>query len=131
MYWHQLSGTAMGTPPACMYATLYLMEHEAEPCECVKEYLLHWSWYIDDGFGIWNWTSIPDCHRAFHAFCQALNYGKLTWEIEKPTCSVNFLDLTLSMQDGKIDFTLYKKSLNLYLYIPLASTHPQVFLKAS
>jgi len=128
-YWHQLSGTAMGTPPACMYATLYLAEHEAELNERFKDYLLHWSRYIDDGFGIWNWTGTPDCRRAFRTFRQALNYGKLTWEVNKPSHSVHFLDLTLSINDGKINFTMYEKSLNLYLYIPPASAHPPGVLK--
>jgi len=128
-YWHQLSGTAMGTPPACMYATLYLAAHEAQLRERFGHYLLHWSRYIDDGFGVWNWTDTPDCHWNFNQFCQALNYGKLTWEVSKPTRTVNFLDLTLSIDNGKIDYTLYEKSLNLYLYIPPASAHPPGVLK--
>jgi len=53
-YWHQCRGTAMGTPPACMWATLFFASHEQHLKEQYHTYLLHWSRYIDDSFGIWD-----------------------------------------------------------------------------
>jgi len=42
---------------------------------------------------------------------------------------MNFLDLTLSFKNSRINFTMYEKSLDLYLYIPPASAHPPGILK--
>jgi len=53
-WWHQIAGTAMGTPPACMWATLYFAPQEEILRDRYQEYLLYWKHYIDDGFGIWN-----------------------------------------------------------------------------
>jgi len=53
-YWRQKQGTAMGTPPACMWATLFFASHEQHLNEQYNKFLLHWSRYIDDGFGVWN-----------------------------------------------------------------------------
>ena len=55
-YWVQQSGTAMGAPPALMYATLYfgILEQRVIPkfSEC-----FFYRRHIDDGFRIWVPTS--------------------------------------------------------------------------
>jgi len=67
-YWKQLSGTATGTLPACMWATLFFQSHEKYINALFGEYLLDWAWYIDDGIGIWNWTGTPECIRKWKHF---------------------------------------------------------------
>ena len=52
------------------------------------------------------------------------NYPGLTWEFTAPTDKVDFMDLTISIKNGKISTSLFEKPLNLHLYIPLRSTHP-------
>ncbi len=69
-YWKQLSGTAMGMPPACMWATLFFHLHKELHCNTHAKYLIEWACYIDDGIGIWNWTGTPDCITAFESFPQ-------------------------------------------------------------
>ncbi len=128
-YWHQCHGTAMGTPPACMWATLFFASHEQHLKERYHMYLLHWSRYIDDGFGIWNWTGTPECLEAFNDFKCEINKTSLTWEVNSPQKQVHYLDLTLTITAGKIDSTLYEKSLSLYLYLPPGSAHPPGILK--
>jgi len=128
-WWHQKQGTAMGTPPACMWATLYFSPHEELLHEQYKEYLLYWKQYIDDGFGIWNWTNTTACTEAFNNFKCDLNDTSLDWEVTGPTARVTYLDLTLTIQNGIVESTLYKKALNLYLYLPPGSAHPPGILK--
>jgi hypothetical protein len=53
-YWLQLSGTAMGTPAACSYATLSFGQYENTVLlPTFKDNLIFYRRYIDDVFGIW------------------------------------------------------------------------------
>jgi hypothetical protein len=50
-------------------------------------------------------------------------YGKLTWQFTPHSKWVNFMDLTLSITKTGIRSRIFKKNLNLYLYIPPHSAH--------
>jgi len=93
------------------------------------EYLLDWARYIDDGIGVWNWTGMPDCIAAFQSFSQRLQLHHLQWVVNTPTNCVNYLDITLSIKEGRVTSTLFEKNLHLYLYLPCASAHPPGVLK--
>jgi len=128
-FWHQKQGTAMGTPTTCMWATLFFADHKQHLCDKYKDYLLYWSWYIDDGLGIWNWTGTSKCAQAFDNIKQDINGTSLEWEVNQPTNQVHYLDLTLTITNGLIESTLYEKLLSLYLYLPPGSAHPPSVLK--
>jgi hypothetical protein len=52
-------------------------------------------------------------------------FGKMKWEVSKRTKTVNFLDLTIYIdQHNNIQTELYEKPENLYLYLPSNSCHP-------
>jgi hypothetical protein len=51
-YWLQMTGTAMGTPPGCVYATLYFGIWELEIVPFFQANLPFYRRYIDDVFGI-------------------------------------------------------------------------------
>ena len=67
--------------------------------------------------------------------------SEMTWTIlassrgisnnNKMTSSVNFLDLTLTIRGGTIISSIYQKAMNLYLYLPFASAHPQGCIKGT
>ncbi len=69
-YWLQLSGTAMGTPAAWAYATIFYGEFENSTIlTTFAPNLLYYRRYIDDIFGIWlppktnkdtTWTSFKN-----------------------------------------------------------------------
>jgi len=124
-HWLQLSGTAMGTPAACAYATISFGHHEnSKILTTFQPKLLYFKRYIDDIFGIW----IPPTKNrlaTWNAFKVALNnWGKLEWVIEESYLKTTFLDLNISIEKGSIVTSTYQKDMNLYLYIRPSSAHP-------
>jgi hypothetical protein len=125
-FWLQLSGTAMGTPPAPCYATLVCAIHEQVLLPKYRGNVLFYKRYIDDVFCIW----IPDPNSnlsddiLWSNFCNDLTFHRLSWIVSSRSMSVDFMDLTISIREHRIHTTLYEKALNLYLYIPPHSAHP-------
>jgi hypothetical protein len=124
-FWHQMEGTAMGTPPALPYATLYFRIHELEINTKFKPSLLDYCCYIDDVLGAWIHHPDPDTDiQNFFSFQASMNcFGKLKWEFTPLTKEADFLDLVLRITPRGIETRLFKKLLNLYLYIPPHSAH--------
>ena len=123
-HWHQLTGTAMGTPPAPPYATLCYAVHEETLLEEFHDNLFYYKRFIDDIFGIWMITDPINDASTWQRFCQRLNDFGLQWEVNDRSHSVNFMDLTINMINNSLSTTLYEKAINPYLYIPPHSAHP-------
>ena len=124
-YWLQTDGTAMGTPPAPSFATLYYGIFELDLLQRFGSSLHYLRRYIDDQLGIW--IHHPDAEtdrQLWEEFktCQD-NYCSLDWEFSTLSKTANFLDLTLSVESFQISTKLYEKPLNLHLYIPPNSAH--------
>ena len=125
-FWKQLTGTAMGAPPAPPYATAAFGTHEETLLNEFPSNLLYYRRYIDDVFAIWipDPDPIIDCQLLL-SFSQRLNdWHGLKWIVSPLSTSVVFLDLTLTIVDDHIVSSLYKKPMNLHLYIPPRSAHP-------
>jgi hypothetical protein len=124
-YWLQLTGTAMGTPVACAYATITFGHFENTILfNNFKRHLLFYKRYIDDIIGIW---IPPDDNdpTQWNSFKTKLNeWGNLRWKIEEPSKRTVFLDLELQLQNSTITAKTHQKEMNLYLYIPPSSAHP-------
>lgn len=52
------------------------------------------------------------------------NFHRLEWVVSQRSHTINFLDLTITIENNTINTTLYEKIHNLYLYIPPQSAHP-------
>ena len=130
-YWKQLSGTAMGTPPACSYAAIYYAVHEYSLLDQFATKLYFYRRYIDDGFGIWlhNEDPVIDA-QSWQEFQEATSYGNLRWEFSSLTNRADYLDLSLKIHNNKIVTSLYEKPMNLHLYLPAHSAHPPGVLKS-
>jgi hypothetical protein len=114
-----------------MYAALYYAIHKLRTLLCKYiHFLLLYKRYIDDVLSIWN-TSLNPNGSYFAAFSRNMDrWGKLRWEISPLVNKVNFLDVTLTITpSGHVDSRLFKKALNLYLYLPSYSCHPPGVLK--
>ena len=142
-HWLQTAGTAMGTPPAPSYATLYFAIHEIVTIPKYPE-IGYSKRYIDDGFGEWvtqsndtekddqRWTEFLEDINAFgidHPFFKNRNLHPLCWEAEERSKQANFLDLTITLGNNGYTTTIYEKKMNLYLYIPPHSCHPPGVIK--
>ena len=124
-YWVQLTGTAMGAPPAPTYATIYFAIHEMATIPQFPN-ITFYTRYIDDGLLVWT----PSSTKSPKDFLSAINnYGTLRWTMETPSTTADFLDVTLTLKHDKLHTKIFEKALNLYLYIPPRSCHPPGMLK--
>ncbi|CAI5483630.1 unnamed protein product [Closterium sp. Yama58-4] len=126
--YHQVRGTAMGTPVAVYFAVLFMSRLD----ELLKEKWtgispLYHARYIDDGLIIW-----PGTRVELEAYLQTFNALdpdiRITWSISDR--SIDFLDAVLFKgprfkERGTLDFGTYQKPVNKYLYLPFASFHPR------
>ena len=129
-FWVQLTETAMGTTPAPVYATLYFAIYEIHAVLLFPQ-LKYYGRYIDDVLAIWEPQPDTDNQQIRKQFQDQINsFEKLKWETSHLSKSVNFLVLTISINiDLTIETKLFKKALNLYLYLPPHSAHTQGVLK--
>jgi hypothetical protein len=127
-YWLQICGTSMGTSCTCSYATLYWAYMEQKfIIPKWNEQLYFLRRFIDDKFGIWIGSK-----EEFEIFKQELNsYCQLKWTSDGLKTAVNFLDLTICINNShQIITKTYQKPTNLHLYIPPTSAHPPGVLKS-
>jgi len=130
LHFLQLIGTAMGTSAAVMWATIYFAYHEAHTIIPKHgKHLLYYKRFIDDIYGIWNGNHTNE----WDEFCKDLNnFGILTWEVEKLSdTNVNFLDLTLTIENDRIVSKTFQKKMNLFLYLPSTSAHSPSCIKGT
>jgi len=124
--WKQTTGTAMGTPPAPPWATLYYALNEDTFLPKFDENLVLYRRFIDDVFGIWKVTDAETDAATWESFKRAMNSEvyQLKWIVSDRTEKVDFMDLTISLKETRLHTTLYEKPSNLHLYIPAHSSHP-------
>jgi hypothetical protein len=53
----------------------------------------------------------------------------LCWEVSQRTNTAIFLNLQLTIKNSRVMYTLYKKPLNLHMYLPPHSAHPPGVLR--
>ncbi len=132
-YWKQISGTAMGTPMAVVFANLYLLVLERESTAALRTNPLYvqprvYTRFIDDVF------LVSDAVNG-NLFLETLNSRRARIKLEVTQgLRVNYLDLTLFITKEPecvtIDVTIYQKPMNRYLYIPIFSYHQEAVFKA-
>jgi hypothetical protein len=73
---------------------------------------------------------VDSSNSSWENFKTSVNqFGQLRWNIEDLTTSTTFLDLQIDIINGRLLTKTYQKALNLYLYIPPMSAHPQSCFK--
>lgn len=117
----QIHGAAMGSRVSPNYANLFMGSFEEKALNGFDIRPLAFYRYIDDIFIIWprNETSL----KAFFAYFNSLHSSiKFTCSFSCQT--VNFLDVTVSLKDGKLVTSLFKKPTDRRQYLRFDSYHP-------
>ena len=131
----QKRGTAMGTPFACIWASIYYWMHEKHVLipkyESKIPLLVR---FIDDIYGILKLGDddgmSADELEQFESDLDEFGPCFLTWDMEQPTKSVDFLDLTVTIDNGKVSTRTFRKERNLYQYLSPLSNHPRGIIKS-
>ena len=126
-FWKQISGTGMGISPAPPWATIFFGLFETELYQRWFTNLGFYRRFIDDVIGIWTPNPCPITNETlWNAFKHDMQqWHGLHWTFEDLSTSVNFMDLTISITNGRLTTTVYEKPQNLYLYLPPHSSHPR------
>ena len=117
----KLRGTAIGTKFAPPYSILFMAELEEEILREVmlKSYL--WWRYLDDVFFIWKHGE-----EKLKEFIGVLNkkHPTIKFTAEWSKTQTNILDVTVSLENGKIKTDLYVKPTDTHQYLHSSSCHP-------
>ena len=111
----------MGTPLAPPYTTIYYGIHKEKFLPHHSQCVIYYRRFIDDVIGIWCTNKNLQLDALeWNAFKKKMNkFPGLTWEFSEPSTSVDFMDMTITInKSNKIETTLFEKRLNLHLYIP-------------
>lgn len=122
---HQHKGIAMGMAPAPSIANLFVAIYETSNIVTFpKARLLFLKRFIDDGFGIWLRDPDQDTDaQQWETFQTIVNEMGLTWEFSPLSHTVTFMDLNITLTNGRLTTSLYAKPMALHLYIPPSSCH--------
>lgn len=123
--YHQIKGTAMGTPVAVVFANvfMYILERKVTSRFAKQGVLALYRRFLDDIFAIT--TEDPT------DFIKTLStmHPNIKLDVKISQVSADFLDLHIFkgsqfMETGILDTSVHQKALNAYLYIPWSSWHP-------
>lgn len=117
---HQLIGTAMGTPFAVVYANIHMIFIEFDIVYNFKQCIQLYNRFLDDGICFWIGSD-----DDFETFSEAL--GKVDPSIRmiwtKLTLRAIYLDLSLQISQNSIEYEVYSKPGNAFAFLPLGSFH--------
>lgn len=123
-FFHQIKGTAMGTPCAPVYANIFLFMLEGPTLKKLQETPLIYKRFLDDILSIVKDSSLVQ------EFVQSLNdmHPNIKLDFSINAERAEFLDLVIYKgkrfrEKGILDLKVHQKVMNMYLYIPYSSYH--------
>lgn len=121
-FYHQIKGTAMGTPAAPVFANIFMYILERNVLKRYADDIRYYKRYLDDIFMI--------VYRNFEAIKASLSCMEknIKLEFSDSDHSATFLDITFFKghrfdSENILDSKVFQKQLNAYLYIPFKSCH--------
>ena len=135
-FYHQIKGTAMGTPMAPNYSNIFMDKFERELLSAFERKTglrpLIWFRFIDDIFFIW--THDKKSLDYFIKFAQEFSEkrkmrSKIKFEVNISQTTVNFLDVKVLLDNDSLKTTLFTKPTDAHLYLNSSSCHPNHVIK--
>lgn len=117
----QIRGTAMGTPFAVVYATIFMIILEEPVVTRYARDIAVYRRFIDDIFLLWtgSYDHLIDFITDLRSRDPLIQFTRVI-----SSTSVDFMDISISLdRDRTISYTLYSKPLNNYLFVPAHSYH--------
>ena len=127
----QTKGTAMGTPMAVNFANIFMSSFENEMLNAYEQQ--HgkrptvWLRFIDDIFFVWEGdeSSLNDFIKFCDSYSGVSNKkSSIRFTTSCSRRSVNFLDMTVILDNGRLTTDLYTKSVDTHTYLHAKSFHP-------
>ena len=119
----QTNGTATGAPNSCSYSDLAIYPLDRAVLNEKQNNFIELSFfgrYRDDCFVVWNGT--VERLNDFFTFLNSLD-SDLQFTMEIGNKNLCFLDLKISVEDGKLFTTVYSKPTDSHLYLDFNSCH--------
>lgn len=121
-YYHQIKGTAMGTPTAVIFANIFLFILERKVLARFHSDILFYKRYLDDIFLVASDFS-PAMEHAFQSMEKSIRLEFTTSKQEVTFLDIVFFKGPQFHATGILDTKTHQKQLNKYLYIPYSSSH--------
>lgn len=117
----QVLGTAIGTKMAPSYANIFMGKLESDLFEQAPITPLFWRRFIDDIFFIWTEGEerLKEFMELMNSFHNTIKFT-FSWSSEQ----VNFLDVSVLLNEGVISTDLYRKPTDKHQYLFHSSCHP-------
>ena len=117
----QVHGTAMGTRMAPSYANIFMGNLERRILDQVDLKPNIWWRYIDDVFTIW-----PHGENSLVEFVALINsyHPTIQFTAEWSNRSIAFLDVTVTLEEGRLTTDLFTKPTDTHQYLHSSSCHP-------
>lgn len=120
-HWYfQHRGIEMGNAASVMVANITVYKEIHNIFDSIQE-LLFYKRFLDDIFLIIDITDILDLTDWLNSKLKH-SYLNFTWE--SSTQSINFLDVTVSLEDNIIHTEIFTKPMSKHLYLHSSSNHP-------
>ena len=119
-------GVGTGVKYAPPYACLGVGKFEELAFNSSQDFvdlILLWKRFIDDVFMLFK-GSHDECHELV-TWLNSLMPGIVKFTYEYSKSKINFLDLEIFIEDGKLKSNLFIKPTNLQLYLDYMSNHPK------
>ena len=125
--YQQIGGVGTGVKLAPPYACIGLGEFEKTAFEDnqhpLADFILLWKRFIDDVFGLFKGSKTQ--FEEYVDWLNSLMRGVVKFKSNFSTNQVEFLDLVISIKDGKLKTNLFVKPSNSQLYLDFNSNHPK------